>query len=157
MLSSAAAVSIDNVATATRNGSIEGPSSSPNATRSARAWGAGSVLAQPHHREQQPVQGRERQRRLDLEPLGAQHRSPRSARCDERFEQGRLAHTRLTAHHQAAGRPVPRLLEERGQVRELVLTADQHAVERTTATTSRQRAEPGALAGASARPQSRRA
>ena len=41
VLSSAAAVSIDKVATATRNGSIEGPSSSPNTTRSARACGTG--------------------------------------------------------------------------------------------------------------------
>ena len=35
--SSAAAVSSDRVATPTRNGSTDGPSSSPNATRSARA------------------------------------------------------------------------------------------------------------------------
>ena len=41
-LSSAAAVSSDSVATPTRKGSTEGPSSSPNATRRARAWGGGS-------------------------------------------------------------------------------------------------------------------
>ena len=40
--SSAAAVSTVKVATPTRNGSTDGPSSSPNATRNARAWGAGS-------------------------------------------------------------------------------------------------------------------
>ena len=43
VLSSAAEVSIDSVATATRNGSTEGPSSSPNATRSARDWGTGRL------------------------------------------------------------------------------------------------------------------
>ena len=39
--SSAAALSIDNVATPTRNGSTGAPSCSPNATRSVRAWGPG--------------------------------------------------------------------------------------------------------------------
>ena len=73
VLSSAAVVSSERVAMATRNGSMDGPSSSPNATRRARAWGAGRSVAQPHHRKQQPVQCRERQRCLDLQALGAQH------------------------------------------------------------------------------------
>ena len=34
----------------------------------------GKLVPQPHHRAQQPMQRRERQRRLDLEALGAQHR-----------------------------------------------------------------------------------
>ena len=117
------AVSIDNVATATRNGSIEGPSSSPNATRSARACGAGSMLAQPHHREQQPVQGRERQGRLHLETLGPQHQDLTRA-GNQLLEQGRLADTWFTPDHQAARGPVTSLFEKSGQVRGLEVTAD---------------------------------
>ena len=43
---------------------------------------------------------------------------------DEVLEEGGLADARLAAHHHAAGRPVPRPLEEVGQVRALALTAD---------------------------------
>ena len=71
--SSAAAVSSDKVATPTRNGSTDGPSSSPNATRRARACGAGSASRSRLTRAQQAVERRERQRRLGLQALGAQH------------------------------------------------------------------------------------
>ena len=95
--SSAAAVSSDSVATATRNGSTDGPSSSPNATRSARCCGAGRLVAEPHHRQQEPVECRERQRRLDLQTLGAQYghfRGPGHKVVDER----RLTDTWLATH-----------------------------------------------------------
>ncbi len=81
------------------------------------------MLTQPHHREQQPVQGRERQRRLDLEALGPQHQRLACVR-DERLEQGRLADTGFTVHDQAGRRPVPSLLEKSGQVRGLEVAAD---------------------------------
>ena len=48
------------------------------------------------------------------------------APSSELLEQGRLADARLAAHHQAAGRPVPRLLDERSQECPLGLAADQH-------------------------------
>ena len=70
-----------------------------------RAW---EVLTQPHHREQHPVQGCERQRRLDLEPLGSQDQRL-TCICDERFEQGRLAHTRFTVNYQTGRRSMPGL------------------------------------------------
>ena len=82
------------------------------------------LVAQPHHRTQQPVQRRERQRRLDLEALGAQHQRLAWRCVDELVEEGRLADAGLAADHQAAGRPVPRLLDEFGQVRALALAAD---------------------------------
>ena len=69
------------------------------------------------------MQGRERQRRLDLEPLGAQHQRLTGV-GDQLLEQGRLADARFTAHDQAARRPVPSLLEKLGQVRGLEVTAD---------------------------------
>ena len=67
--------------------------------------GPGSSLAQSRQRAQQPVQRGERQRRLDLEPLGAQHRSRRRRAGHELVEQRRLADTGLAADDQAAGRP----------------------------------------------------
>ena len=68
----------------------------------------GELLPQPRQGPQQTVERRERQRRLDLEPLRAQHRRV-SGLDDELVQQGRLPHTRLAAHHQAAGRSVSRL------------------------------------------------
>jgi hypothetical protein len=62
------------------------------------------------------VQGRERQRSLDLEPPCLQYQRVTCV-CDERFDQGRLAHPRFTVHHQAGRGSVPGLREKGGQVR----------------------------------------
>ena len=50
----------------------------------------GELVAQPRQRAQQPVQRRERQRRLDLEALGAQHRRVAGVTRRQLVEQGRL-------------------------------------------------------------------
>ena len=62
------------------------------------------------------MQGRERQRSFDLDPPCMQNQRATCV-CDERFEQGRLAHPRITVHHQAGRGPVPGLRKKSGQVR----------------------------------------
>ena len=69
------------------------------------------------------MQGRERQGRLGLEPLGAQHQDLTCA-GDQLLEQGRLADAWFTADDQAARGPVTSVVEEFGQVRGLEVTAD---------------------------------
>ena len=123
VFSSAAAVSIDKRRDRHQERLDRGPVLLAERDPQRPGLRGGELLAQPHHREQQPVQGRERQRRLDLEPLGAQHQGLAGA-GDQLLEQGRLADTRFTAHDQAARRPVPSLLEEPGQVRGLEVAAD---------------------------------
>ena len=127
MVSSAAAVSIDKVAIATRNGSIGGTVLLAERNPQRPSLWVREVLTQPHHRQQQPMQGRERQRRLGLQPLGAQDQR---LACvgDQRFEEGRLADTGLAVDDQAGRGPVAGLLEEPGQVRGLEVAADKHAV-----------------------------
>ena len=56
--------------------------------------------------------------RSTVAPLASTH---------ELVEQAGLADTGLTAHDHAAGRPVPRPLEQLGQLLPLQLAADQHA------------------------------
>ena len=86
----------------------------------------GQLLPQPGQWAQQTMERRERQGRLDLETLRAQHRRVPGL-VGELVEQGRLPHTRLAAHDQAASGSVSRLLDERSQEGPLGLTADQHA------------------------------
>ena len=62
------------------------------------------------------MQRRERQRRLDLEPLRAQHQRLPAWR-DERVEEGGLADARLAAHHHDCRPSRAAPLEERGQAR----------------------------------------
>ena len=88
--------------------------------------GGRKVVAQPHHRTQQAMQRSERQRCLGFEPLGAQDGCLASGH-HELVEQRGLAHSRLSTHHHAAGRSMPRRLDESGQQRQLLLAADQHA------------------------------
>ena len=58
------------------------------------------------------MERRECQGRLDLESLRAQHRRVRGL-DGELVEQGRLPHTRLAAHDQAAGGSLSGLLDQR--------------------------------------------
>ena len=69
------------------------------------------------------MQGRERQRRFHLEPLGPQHQRLTRA-GDQLLQQGRLADTWFTPDDQAARGPVTSLFEKSGQVRGLKVTAD---------------------------------
>ena len=84
---------------------------------------AGEPVTQPVQREQQPVQGREGQRCLDLEPLGAQDGDLTRVR-DQRLEQCRLAHTRFAVHDQTGRVAVPSLFEQLVQVRGLEVATD---------------------------------
>ena len=77
------------------------------------------------------MQGCEGQRRLDLEPLGAQHQRLTGAASGgaggvtgEGVEKSGLAYTRLAAHHHTASRTVLRVLEEFSQMGEFALAAD---------------------------------
>ena len=81
------------------------------------------LLAQAHDREQQSVQGREGEGRLDLETLGPQHEGITRAR-DQVLEQRRLADTRLTPDDQACRGPVSSALEEFCQTRRLRVATD---------------------------------
>ena len=135
--SSAAAVNTVKVATPIRNGSTAGPSSSPNAIRSARACGGGSW-------DRSRVSGRSSrcsaayaQRRLDLEATRPQNGRRRS-QTHELVQESGLADPRLAAHHDAAGRPVPRRLDRLGEECQLPLAAHDHA-----ATVPRRRASAG--------------
>ena len=79
---------------------------------------------------QQPVQRRERQRRLDLQTLGAQHGGVAGAR-HELVEQRRLADTGLAADDQRPRGALSRPLDKRSQELPLRLATDQHATKRT--------------------------
>ena len=72
----------------------------------------GQLCPQPGQWQQQTMERRESQGRLDLESLRAQHRRVRGL-DGELVEQGRLPHTRLAAHDQAAGGSLSGLLDQR--------------------------------------------
>ena len=73
------------------------------------------------------MERRERQGRLGLEPLGAQNRrAPRLVH--ELIQQGRLPRARLPSYDQAASQPLSRTLDEPDQGPQLLLAADQHAL-----------------------------
>lgn len=73
------------------------------------------------------MEGRERQRALRLQPLGAQHPYVAHRGQDLRQESG-LSHARFPVHHDAAGRSVAGVVDERGQSRQLEVSPMQHAV-----------------------------
>ena len=101
----------------------------------------GQSTAEPGDGTQQPVQRRERQRRLDLQTLGAQHGGV-AGTCHELVEQRRLADTGLAAHDQRPRRPVPRPLDKRSQELPLRLATDHHATKRTPRRTPQRAIEP---------------
>jgi hypothetical protein len=92
--------------------------------------GLGQSTAEPGNRTEQPVQRRERQRRLDLQTLSAQHGGVAGTR-HELVEQRRLADPGLAADDQRPRRPASRPLEKRSQELPLRLATDQHATQRT--------------------------
>jgi len=69
--------------------------------------GLGQSATEPGDRTQQPVQRRERQRRLDLQPLGTQHGGV-AGTGHELVEQRRLADPGLAADDQRPRGPAPR-------------------------------------------------
>ena len=69
----------------------------------------------------------ERQGRLDLESLGAEHQNPVGG-GDQLLDEGRLADTWFTPDDHAARDPVTSLLEKLCQVRGLEVTAHKHPV-----------------------------
>ena len=71
------------------------------------------------------MQRSERQRGLRLQPLGAQH--PHVAhRGQDLGQESRLPHARFPVHHDAAGRPVAGVVDERGQTCQLDVSPMQH-------------------------------
>ena len=71
------------------------------------------------------MQRGERQRGLRLQPLGAQHPHVGHTRQDL-GQEGGLPDARFPVHHDAAGRPVAGVLDERGQARQLDVSPMQH-------------------------------
>jgi hypothetical protein len=69
------------------------------------------------------MQRSERQRCLDLEPLGAEHQDPVCG-GDQLLEQGRLANARLTPENQTPRDPVTSLPEKLRKPFGLGTTAD---------------------------------
>ena len=80
---------------------------------------------------QQPVQRRERQRRLGLHALGAQHPHVAAGGRDEVLEQRGLPHARLTVQQQRAGAPAAGVVQERGEASPLVAPPVQHVADAT--------------------------
>ena len=129
---SVASVRTERVATPTRNGSTGSPppSSWPNATRSARAWGAGS--------RSQARTGRS-SRCSAANGNGASEATPvvvrmRKAGCcgsdwtlgDQVGQEGGLARTRVADHREHRRVPGPRRGDQRSQLRALGLPSVQH-------------------------------
>ena len=76
---------------------------------------------------EQPVKRRERQRRLGLQTLGAQH--PHVAhRGQDLRQESRLPNARFPMHHHAAGRPAAGVLNQCDQTRHLDVSTMQHVV-----------------------------
>ena len=126
VVSSAAAVSSDRVATATRKGSTDGPSSSPNATRRARAWGTGRPSRSRITGSSSRCSAANASGASVSRPwVRNTHTSPASLTAWRRDPRaGRTCRPRFTADHHAARRSVPCPIQQFGQVRALPLAAD---------------------------------
>ncbi len=138
-LSSAASPSSERVAAPTRNGSTF-PSSTPNATRRARAWGLGMPRQQAGQRPEQPMQGCERERVLRLQPLRREHADPISdGSGDVIAKQGGLPDTRLAVEDEGAGSSGTGTLDDRTQTLAFGLPPDEHDARSTARPRSRPR------------------
>ena len=84
-------------------------------------------LQEIEDRTEQPVERRERQRGLRLQPLGAKHLHI-THRGQGLRQESRLPHARLPMHDDAAGRPVACGIDERDQAGQLDVSPMQHFV-----------------------------
>ncbi len=83
------------------------------------------AVGAPHDRAEQPLEGGEGQRRLRLDPLGAEDGHPSGA-GGRVGDQARLAHAGLAADDQCTARAGPRGVEQCGDARLLDVPALQH-------------------------------
>ena len=125
--SSAASVSTDRVASAARNGSHRDVVRLAERGPQRAGLRCRESVEDAEDWSQQPVQRGERQRRLGLHALGAQHLHVVAGGRDEVLEQRGLPDAGLPVQQQGPGVPPAGAVQERGEPRLLVVPPVQHA------------------------------